>query len=71
MGSVSTASVPGGVGGRTGSLGQTGSQGQWRQGCRHALVVIHPGNSVDTISKELILSCVHVASLLKLQEGAL
>lgn len=42
MGSVSTASVPRGVGGGTGPLGQTGSQWQRRQGGRHTLVVIHP-----------------------------
>lgn len=50
MGSVSTASVPGGVGG-AGSLGKTGSQRQGRQGCWHTLVVINPRNSVDTILK--------------------
>lgn len=42
MGSVSAASVLGGVGGGAGSLGQTGSQGQRRQGCWHTLVVVHP-----------------------------
>lgn len=42
MGSVSTASVPSGVGGGTGSLGQTWSQRQRRQGRRHTLIVIHP-----------------------------
>ena len=45
VGSVSTASVAGGVGGGAGSLGHTGTQGQRRQGCRHTLVVIHPGNT--------------------------
>lgn len=48
--SVSAASVPGGVGGGTRSLSQTGSQGrQGRQGCWHTLVVIHPRNTVNTI----------------------
>lgn len=51
MGSVSTASVPRGVGGGARSLGQTGSQGQRRQGGGHTLVVIRPKNVGDTILK--------------------
>lgn len=74
MGSVSAASVLG-VGGGAGSLGQTGSQGQRRQGCRHTLVVIHPRNSLDIILKQLVFNCVHAAScvffLLNLCEIAL
>lgn len=42
---VSAPSVPSGVGGRTRSFSQAGSQRrQRRQGCRHTLVVVHPRN---------------------------
>lgn len=61
VGSVSAASVPGGVGGGTRSLGQTGSQGrQGRQGCWHTLVVIHPRNSADTVYNQFIFNMHHL-----------
>lgn len=48
---VSAPSVPGGVGGRAGSFSQAGSQRrQRRQGGRHTLVVVHPGDTHQPVS---------------------